>query len=373
MSCLTILCAGALLDDGATAGADDSAATFAVHGRAALSQALEVDGLGRRLSRARCLSDRRDDALVARELPGNAWLREQFSLPQEATVEASSAWIDMPADTVERDRPWRVTPVSLHVGLDHLVLVDPGSLDLTDDDARELAHAAAPVLDECGIRLTVGAAQRWYLHGRGLSLLARESMLAAGRSTEAYEPAGDDARQWRRIVNLLQMTWHEHPVNERRASAGLAPVNSLWLEGRAARPERQPFALAYAGSAAVRGLLQAAGGRAEPWPPATDGTPEPPPAPRSATAPLIVIDDWFTARLHGDLPAWQQAWRALAALLTRVATGERQDLAAAAGGGRILLVLCGERRRLELLIEPGDRWRFWRAADPVALLAGSAR
>src|SRR5690606_38216705 len=40
-------------------------------------------------------------------------------------------------------------------------------------------------------------------------------------------------RPWRRLLNEIQMAWHEHPVNEARVARGVPPVNALWLYGGA--------------------------------------------------------------------------------------------------------------------------------------------
>jgi hypothetical protein len=46
-------------------------------------------------------------------------------------------------------------------------------------------------------------------------------------------PQEDSLREWRRLLNEIQMVWHEHPVNLARAERGEVPINSLWLFGGA--------------------------------------------------------------------------------------------------------------------------------------------
>ncbi len=39
---------------------------------------------------------------------------------------------------------------------------------------------------------------------------------------------------WRRLLNEIQMTLFEHPVNQQRETAGLLPVNAVWFSGATA-------------------------------------------------------------------------------------------------------------------------------------------
>src|SRR5690606_30880361 len=50
-------------------------------------------------------------------------------------------------------------------------------------------------------------------------------------SLEDWWPQSEDVRPWRRLLNEIQMVWHEHPVNQARAARGALPVNGLWLYG----------------------------------------------------------------------------------------------------------------------------------------------
>ena len=44
-------------------------------------------------------------------------------------------------------------------------------------------------------------------------------------------PEGRDARLVRAVMNEMQMTLHEHPVNQRRSSASQQVVSGVWLWG----------------------------------------------------------------------------------------------------------------------------------------------
>lgn len=301
-----------------------------------------------------------DRSLVAAEQPHEAWLRRQFGLSDHASVEAASAYadgIDGPA--------LRITPVHLHVGLDHLLLTDPGTLELGIDEARQLAESVAPVFAEQGLVLQAAAPLRWYLHGGALpGLVLRSWRMAAGRNIDVYSPQGEPARLWRKLVTEVQMSWHEHPVNLQREASGQAAINSLWLDGRMGEPQRAPFALVATDDPAVLGLAQASGSMR--GSPAVVGLNELRTQiarqPRAASAgTLVMLEFW---RQKPDHDGFAHAWQAFRAWIDALLTG-----AGAAGGfDAVRLVLTGEARLVEVDWRRADRWRLWQRFDLNASL-----
>lgn len=81
----------------------------------------------------------------------------------------------------------------------------------------------------------------WQLYARdGALVLVSEQALPAslvpltelsGHYLDDFLPSGPDAREWRALLNELQMMLFEHPVNEARQRNGIAPVNGLWFWG----------------------------------------------------------------------------------------------------------------------------------------------
>ncbi len=365
MARLTLLCSGALLERDAPA--DEAAASFAVHGAQALEQALRSTALPARLRRARVTGSGRDDGAVPRELPAHAWLRETWRLPAHVSLAGCSAH----ADDVQAD--WRVTPCHLHVGLDHLVLTDPDALALERAHADALAASAAPLLADEGLVLDVRSPMRWYLRGDALGeLAASESALAIGRSIDAYLPRGEQARRWRRIETLLQMAWYEHTANAERESIGLPAVNSLWNEGRIGRPAARPVEHVWGADTALEGLARAAGASFHALDDAVHGH-----ALRDAVrAPgdtLVVLDDWFRARVAGDVAAWQRAWAVLDAWVDAAARDREAQRGRAAGDASLRIVLAGERRWVALELARRDRWVPWRTLDLASVVLEAAR
>jgi hypothetical protein len=269
---------------------------------------------------------------------------------------------------------WRVDPVHLHVGRDHLVLTDPAALALDVAQARALADSIVPLLADDGLALEVATPSRWYLREtdprRPLRLRTRALIAALGRSIDAWQPAGDDARRWRRLLNEIQMTWHAHPVNDARAGQGLPAVNSLWIEGRCPSPT---LAGSPGGRAAARiaAASQAPGGEGAEGEEASGAAREG--ATGTGAAPLrvegpdgvaIVFDRrLLDAHLGGDPARWLDAWRALdAGVFAAIARAEPPW----STGARV--VLAGDEGWRALRVAPRADWRFWRRVDAAAPL-----
>lgn len=172
----------------------------------------------------------------ARAEPGHLRLMAKIhALP------GASAW---PAVELARqcglplDRPvWRATPVHFLLGRDHVRLSDPANLALDASQASALLASVRGLFFEDGLELTLHSPQAWSMRPTGLAnawQLETYSLAGAiGRSIDARLPEGPHARRWRRLLNELQMTWFDHPINQARESQGLWPINGLWIEGPA--------------------------------------------------------------------------------------------------------------------------------------------
>jgi len=363
---LIVLCAGAARDrplpDGGRAG---PAPALGERSPASLPA---LPHLARALRRAVVRADDADDAAVPTELPHERWLRDRCAVPPADSIAAFAA-----LRFGVRPPAWRVTPVHVQVGHDRLVLADPAVLALEPDEAAILAEAIRPLVAEAGFGLVVAAPLVWFFVGDGLrALRARNWALACGRNIDAYLPEGEDARRWRRLLTEVQTTWFEHAVNRAREAAGRPAVNALWLDGRlgargpagAAEPAAKPWPGAvFTRDPALAGLALAGGAEVI----VTEGI-GPAAAAVSAAASrgdvLIDVDAWRAPARAGDAPAWRAAWSDVDAWLATLGL----ERGGPGGFGRVGLVFTGERRCVEIDLDAGRRWRFWRRFDAQATL-----
>ncbi|CAM4362945.1 hypothetical protein [Kerstersia similis] len=145
---------------------------------------------------------------------------------------------------VTDDQPvWLAEFAHIAMGTDQVNLIPLPELQISAEEDAELSLAAGDILVQHGLAAQVLQPGRWALRDE-------QGLLAQARSASPATVARDGLlgwwnhdpalRPWRRVLNEIQMAWHEHPVNEARAARGLVPVNGLWLYGGSPPWPRQP-------------------------------------------------------------------------------------------------------------------------------------
>ncbi len=265
----------------------------------------------------------------ARSLGSDEW---SFTPPHERALadamdlageDGALPWAAMDSDQPQEPQAW-FHPVHFQVGMDQVALQPATWLD--DIRSRQLFEALAPLCREDGVELEFTSAHRWRARGERLGQLSCASLdRVHGRSVAPWQPRGPEAPWLRRLQSEAQMLFYTHPANDALAAAGLAPVNGFWADG----------------VGAVTGSPRAPG--------------------------LRLLDDLRPAALLGDWSAWIKAWEQLDA------TELARLLDLARRGKPVRLILCGERRAVELAPRPrhwltGWTRHFRRAEHPASLL-----
>ena len=136
------------------------------------------------------------------------------------------------------DKLWiHADPVCLQADMDHAILFDAYSLQLTQYEADKLVAELNVHFAEDGISLFCHSPSHWYLEladHKNISSRALPDVI--GRNVNAFMPAGDDAAFWKRFMNEAQMLLHMSEINQQREARGHLPVNSLWLWGEGGLP-----------------------------------------------------------------------------------------------------------------------------------------
>jgi hypothetical protein len=332
-----------------------------------------------------------------RTLPHERWVARQFGALSNARPDGAAAADEAPlapymlrADGGEPgNATWAcVQPVHVRIAHDHLVLIDPASLELSDDEAGALLAVARPLIEELGVRIEAPKPTRWYLSSDDFGTLAGASPLrASGRNIEIWLPheahSGERSRAWMKLQNEVQMAWFEHPVNEAREARGLPAVNSIWFHAQGvAQPVRSPFARVLSEAAATRGLAMSAGA-ATGAPPASFG--ELAAALRGAAGgngaaaantaatarngnsngnvgsngegmTLVELDPFSAPYIEQDWARWNSAFAALQTDWLEPALAALQSGALTELG----LTLCGDTGSVTLKVTRGDLRKFWR-------------
>lgn len=174
--------------------------------------------------------------------PFEAWQLEQAGFQPAARQPLGAGLGPLRADTqAPADDPvWIADLAHIALGTDRASLVPAEALQLTEAEGAALFETARPLFD--GTPFDVAALQpfRWRVGvPRDLSLPTASPAVVTGQPLNSWWTQDAAARPWRRLLNEIQMAWHEHPVNVERAARGQLPANGVWLYGGAA-PWRRP-------------------------------------------------------------------------------------------------------------------------------------
>jgi hypothetical protein len=140
-------------------------------------------------------------------------------------------------------------------------------------------------------------------------------------------------RQWRRLMNDVQITLHNHPRNAQRVASGSPPINSLWFWGAGPYPAHVSVAHAavYSDDALLRSLAMAAAVGAQPLPQCWQAS---------------MAESLVDLRQARDMEALTREW-----IMPAI-----KSLSAGANDTVIMDFMDGS----QFLLSRGQRWRFWR-------------
>ncbi len=260
-----------------------------------------------------------------------------LELPVPATgLGALRMW----GQTGERPGVWLAAadPVYLEPRLEHLCLHALGSEAVTISDMRS-------IFDE--LQVSLGGDERFSFAriGKCGYLRTAEAIETASfpasaidhRQPDDFLPAGKKAVAYRNLIGEIEMLLHGSPVNVRRGSAGLVPINSLWLWGGGFAPEQTEQACPplFTDDPLIRGCWLSFAGRISDWPGSIEDC-------------LEAADDSFVA----VPPFPEKDDDALNATLHKLFDALRTR--------RIDELHLWFRDGIEARVNRFDRWRFWR-------------
>ena len=155
------------------------------------------------------------------------WLADIVGLPRLPAAALRASCMD-----AEQTGRWLcLDPIHLRVERTQLIVQDPGTLQLAQEEAEALLADLAPLLDELG-QIGISSPHEWHLHLHAESDISTTPLAdAIGLNGEQLMPKAANVKLWRRVLNEVQITLHEHPINLARTARGLPAVNSLWPWG----------------------------------------------------------------------------------------------------------------------------------------------
>jgi hypothetical protein len=132
----------------------------------------------------------------------------------------------------------RADPVNFVAGRDDVLLAGRVD-DLSPGDAASLLKTLNDHFAEDGVAIQAPRANAWFATASG-HVPVETDVLRPNEAIGPHLPRGAHAATWRRWLSEMQMLLHEHPVNQRREAAGLAPVTGIWLSHGGTLPRAQP-------------------------------------------------------------------------------------------------------------------------------------
>lgn len=119
----------------------------------------------------------------------------------------------------------------LHADRDCLRLFQR-DLQVSDAEAAQLQASLQPLLDAFQGEWLTYSSKHWGLRLPALSDMQWTAIdKLEGQSIGEQLPVGSEQNSWRRLLNEIQMSLFEHPVNQQREAAGFLPVNAVWFSG----------------------------------------------------------------------------------------------------------------------------------------------
>lgn len=120
-------------------------------------------------------------------------------------------------------------PVHLRADLSDAIVFDRSQFNLTLAEAQCLVDAINQYLEDSFYRVELADVYRWYL----LSEKELGAMPALpemqGRPAGAVLTNAACAREWRSLMNELQILLHQQAANAEREQRGELPVNAVWI------------------------------------------------------------------------------------------------------------------------------------------------
>lgn len=254
------------------------------------------------------------------------------------------AALRMWGQTGERPAVWiaGADPVYLEPRLDHLCLHALPADNMPANDLRALLDHLQDKLADDDRHVFAPIGSCGYLR-------AREPLCTASLPAEAIDrrrpddhlPEGPEAASYHALRSEVEMALHDHPVNQRRERAGLAPANSLWVWGGGFAPEQGKTDMPplFADDPSLRGYWHSREGDVADWP-------------GSATACLEAAGPGFVAQ-----PGALADPRAVGELLSELRERQREGRI-----GNVTLLVAG---RHAITVKRRDSWKIWRRSKAM--------
>lgn len=245
-------------------------------------------------------------------------------------------------------------PVHMMADVDHLVLYDSNSLNLTLDEADALLAELNRHFKQDGIEFVLGDAEHWFVRSeRPFDVATRRLNDAVMRNVNQLMPVGKGEVFCKQLLNESQMLLYSNPVNEKRDANGLLTANSLWLwgEGSLEGSDRSNVSKCFGDDVLLKGMSNHLGIVCEDVisPEAIlSGI-------KNNDKSVVVFNDLLTACSYGDVSSWLDSFDSLHERLIEpfISHALKSNLE----------IHCYPCNGYRYVIDSKAKYRFWRKRD----------
>lgn len=135
------------------------------------------------------------------------------------------------APLIRQGHGWLVRPVNFRLTTDSMLMDAALQTDMDASTAERLIATIRPLLADEGYDIEPLSPDTWLLRLRpgmpGWTLQTSLLEATAGRHLDDHLPQGPDARRFRRLLNEIQMSWHQEALHQDTE----LPANAVWLDG----------------------------------------------------------------------------------------------------------------------------------------------
>jgi len=123
---------------------------------------------------------------------------------------------------------------SVNIGRDRMSMIHPSLLRVTQAECDELFESVSMLWDGTGLSALPINTRQWRVWLPASASFDSITPAAVSQyNITDWWPQDASLKNWRKLVNEIQMVWHDHPVNVRRAERDEPSINSIWLFGGA--------------------------------------------------------------------------------------------------------------------------------------------
>ena len=140
-----------------------------------------------------------------------------------------------------RDQPvWLLELAHIALGASNATLLTADDLVISESESLALFESAQVVFSESPFKLLQHDTCRWHIEvPPDMVLPSLSPNLIASGYLNNWWPQDAQSRLLRKLLNALQVEWHEHPVNQERQQNNRPLINGAWVFGGATPSQLQ--------------------------------------------------------------------------------------------------------------------------------------